>query len=130
MRNKVAYTIVRILLGLAWIFFGVTKFLSLPAPQLPGPADAFLSAMTATGYFIPFVGVSEAVVGLLLVVNFWVPFAMMILSPILLNVMLFNLFLAPSISGVIMLVILTAMQVYVMYCTWSAYKPLFARKSR
>lgn len=128
MKGKLAYTIIRIILGLAWLFFGVTKFITLPAPILPGPAQAFLSAMTATGYFIPFVGISETVVGLLLLANFWVPLAMMIVSPILLNVILFNMFLGPTIGGMFMLLVLLGLQVYVMYFTWTHYKPLFARK--
>lgn len=130
MRSKVAYTIIRIIFGLAWLFYGVTKFLSLPAPELPGPAAAFLTSMAATGYFIPFVGVAETLVGLLLLANFWVPLSMVILAPIMLNVILFNLFLAPSLVGFIMLFVLTALQVYIMYYTWSHYKPLFAKKIR
>ncbi len=130
MKNKLAYTIVRVLFGLSWIFFGVTKFLTLPAPQLPGPAAAFLGAMAATEYFIPFVGIVELAVGLMLVFNRWVPFSMMLLSPIMINVILFNLFLSFGLSSVIMLVILTLMQVYIMYCTWDAYKPLFGRQKR
>lgn len=128
MKNKLAYTIVRVLLGLAFIFYGVTKFFPFGNVQLPGPASAFLGAMVATGYFIPFVGICETVVGILLVFNLWVPFSMMLLSPIMANVVLFNLFLAPSLVAIVMLVVLVAMQVYVMYCTWDAYRPLFSRK--
>lgn len=126
--GKKVYTTIRILLGLAWLFFGVTKFFPFEAAPLPGPAMDFLNSMMAAGYFIPFVGISETLVGVLLLANFWVPFSMMVLSPIMLNVTLFNLFLAPSLSSVIMLVILIAMQVYVMWYTWSHYKSLFAKK--
>lgn len=130
MKNKLAYTIVRVLFGLAWIFYGAVKFFPMPAPELPGPAMAFLGAMAATGYFIQFVGIAELAVGLMLVFNRWVPFSMMILSPIMLNIVLFNFFLSFSLSSMIMLVVLVAMQAYIMYCTWSSYKPLFVKQKR
>lgn len=130
MKNKLAYTIVRVILGLAFIFYGVTKFFPFGTVQLPGPASAFLGAMVASGYFIPFVGICELLVGILLVFNWWVPLAMMILSPIMINIILFNLFLAPSLVGAIMLIVLVGLQVYVMYHTWDAYKSLLARKSK
>lgn len=120
----------RIVLGLAWIFFGISKFLPMAnSPALPGPAMAFLGAMAATSYFIPFVGICEILVGVLLVTNWWVPLAMMILSPLMVNVILFNAFLAPSAMGLVMLFVLTALQLYVMRCTWSAYRPLLARRT-
>jgi putative oxidoreductase len=128
MKSKIAYHIVRVILGLAWLFFGVTKFFPFGDPQLPGPATAFLAAMGATGYMIQFVGIAEIIVGVLLLANLAVPLAMMVLSPVMLNVILFNLFLAPSTAGVIMLLVLVILQVYVMYCTWSAYVPLFHKK--
>lgn len=125
-----AYTIVRVLLGLAWIFYGVTKFMSLPAPELPGPAAAFLGAMAATGYFIPLIGIFELAAGIMLLFNRWVPFSMMILSAIMIHVIFFNLFLALSGFGVIMLLVLALMQAYIMYCTWDHYKPLFMRQRK
>ena len=128
MKSKIGYTIVRIILGLAWIFFGVVKFHPIgPAAAMPQPALDFLGAMFASGYFIPFLGICEILVGVMLLANLAIPLAMMILSPIMLNVILFNAFLAPSISGLIMLLILTVLQVYIMYYTWSAYKPLFSK---
>lgn len=127
MKSKLAYKIVRILLGLAWLFFGVVKFLPTGNAQFTGPAGDFFAAMLATGYFIPLVGVFEAVAGIMLIFNLWVPFSMVILSPIMLNIILFNLILAPSLVGVLMLLVLTALQVYVIYCTWNHYKSLFTK---
>ena len=130
MKSRLTYTITRIILGLAFIFYGVTKFFPVGSVQLPAPAMEFLGAMVSAGYFIPFVGIAELLVGIMLVFNFWVPFAMIILSPVMLNVILFNIFLAPSAFGMIMLLVLVALQAYIMYYTWSHYKPLFAKKIR
>lgn len=130
MKNKWAYTITRILLGLGFIFYGVVKFIPMDAPALPQPAADFLTSMAATGYFIPFLGIVEILIGVLLVANFWVPFAMVILSPVMLNIILFNMFLAPSATGFIMLLVLLILQVYIMYCTWHTYKPLFVKRMK
>ncbi|MEK6858525.1 MAG: DoxX protein [Nanoarchaeota archaeon] len=130
MKGKLAYTIVRVIFGLAWIFYGAVKFFPMPAPELPAAAVAFLGALGATGYMIPFLGIAELAIGLMLVFNRWVPLSMMILSPIMLNIVLFNLFLSLSLSSAIMLLILVLMQVYIMYCTWDAYKPLFGRQRK
>ncbi|MGV8142176.1 MAG: DoxX protein [Candidatus Pacearchaeota archaeon] len=129
MAKKVAYTIVRILLGLSWIFFGAGKFLPAQEVVLPGPALDFLGAMGATGYMIPFVGIAELLVGLMLLTNRWVPLSTVIWAPVMLNVILFNIFLAPSISGAVMLLILTILHIYIIKATWNSYKPLLKSKS-
>jgi putative oxidoreductase len=129
MKNKIAYTIVRILLGLSFLFFGITKFFPFSSSTaLPQPATDFLIAMTNTGYLIPFLAVAEILVGALLIFNLWVPLSMVILAPIMLNVILFNLFLSPTLGALIMLLVLVLLQAYIVYCTWHAYKPLFTKR--
>ncbi len=127
MRSKLAYTITRIVLGLAFLFFGAVKFFPMETPELPQPAMNFMLAMGATGYMIPMIGIAEILVGLLLLINIWVPFSMMVLSPIMLNIALFNIFLGPSIPGALFVGVPILLQVYIMYYTWNAYKPLFSK---
>ena len=127
MRSKLAYTITRIVLGLAFLFFGAVKFFPMEAPALPQPALDFMMAMGATGYMIPFIGIAEVLVGLLLLINIWVPFSMMVLSPVMLNIILFNIFLGPSLQGLLFVGIPLLLQVYIMYYTWNTYKPLFSK---
>ena len=130
MKNKIAYTIVRVLLGIAFLVFGANKiFPFMPVGELPQPAMDFLVAMMGTGYFMPFLGLVEILVGILLLANFWVPLAMIILSPIMLNIVLFTVFLAPGAFGMGLTALFVILQVYVMYCTWGAYKSLFMTKT-
>lgn len=129
MARKVTYTIIRILLGLSWVFFGGGKFLPAQTVVLPQPALDFLTAMGATGYMIPLIGLVELLVGLSLLANRWVPLAMIILAPVMLNVILFNLFLAPSLTGTIMLLVLVILQGYIVKSTWNSYKLLLRSKS-
>lgn len=121
---KKAYTIIRILLGLSWIFFGGSKFLPSQEVVLPQPALDFLNAMGATGYMIAFIGIAELLVGLSLLTNRWVPLSTFIWAPVMLNVILFNIFLAPSITGAIMLLVLVSLHSYIIKSTWNSYKPL------
>ncbi len=129
MKNKIAYTIARILLGLVFFLSGIVKLLpSMPQGQLPEKAMAFTTAMASTGYFMPFLGLSEMVVGALLLLNWFVPLAMMILSPIMLNIVLFVGFLSFTIGGMAFIAVLVLMQLYIMYCTWDSYKSVLAKK--
>jgi uncharacterized membrane protein YphA (DoxX/SURF4 family) len=129
MKSKVAYHIVRIILGLAWVLFGVLKFVPMEnAPAMPEAAMAFMGAMAATGYFMQFIGLAEIIVGILLLANLAVPFAMMILSALMINIILLLLFLNQAISGLVMVLILLILQIYIMYCTWSSYVPLYHKK--
>jgi len=128
MRNKLAYKIIRILLGVGFVLFGALKFFpSSSSAALPAPAMDFMTAMASTGYFIPFLGLSEVLVGVLLIFNLWVPLSMIILAPIMLNIILFNLFLGPSLMGFIIVGLLLLLQMYVVYYSWDKYKSLFTK---
>lgn len=126
MKSTKTYTIIRVLLGIAWIFFGIEKFFPPSNPPImPQPAMDFLASMVATGYFIPLLGLTELLVGLLLLFNKLVPLAMVILAPIMLNIILFNVFLAPSVPGIIMITVLLLLQGYIVAKNWDSYKNLF-----
>ncbi len=93
---KIAATICRLLLGLIFLVFGANiflHFLKMPPPE--GPAGAFLGAMFTSGY-IYVVGLLQVVGGLLLLVGRFVPLGLTLLGPVLVNILCFHLFLAPS----------------------------------
>lgn len=114
----------RLLLGAILLVFGINKFVQfIPAPELPENASAFITSLTATGYVIPVVGVLEILIGILLLTNKWVGFALVILAPISVNILLFHLFLdIPGISGALLVAVFNAI---LMYKMWPKYKPLF-----
>ncbi len=101
-------TVARILLGLVFFVFGLNGFLHfLPNPPHPGPAGDFGAALGATGYMFPFIKGTEVVVGLLLLSGRYVPLALTILAPVLLNIALFHFVLDPT--GAPMVVVLLAL---------------------
>ena len=92
---KILVTIVRILLGVIFVAFGLNAFLHfLPKPLPPGMAGEFVGAMFQSHYIL-FVGALEVISGALLLVNRYVPFALAILAPIIVNIIMFLLLLPP-----------------------------------
>jgi uncharacterized membrane protein YphA (DoxX/SURF4 family) len=114
----------RILLGAILVVFGLNKFLKfIPAPELPENAADFINSLASTGYVLQVVGVIEILIGLLLLLNKWVAFALVVLVPISVNILLFHLFLdIPGISGALLVAIFNGI---LMYKLWPKYKPLF-----
>ncbi len=116
--------IIRILLGLTLIVFGANKIYPfIPLPQPPADAARFIESLADTGYVLTVVAILEIIIGLMLVLKFYVPFALLVLVPISLNILLFHLFLdIPSISTALLVVILNSVLLYKHRCK---YKPLF-----
>lgn len=89
--------IARILLGLLFVFGGVTGLFELVAePEVGEEAAAFMGAIMDTGYLWPVIKVTEIVCGVLLILGLFVPLALVGLAPIVLNILLFHIFLAPE----------------------------------
>lgn len=124
--NSKFTSIVRILLGIILLVFGLNKFYPLPflpMPKLPENASEFMSSLAATGYVLPIVGVLEVFIGILLLTKNWIAFALILLVPISLNIVLFHLFLdLPGIGGAILVAVLNGILIYK---HWPQYRPLF-----
>ena len=122
--NSMFTKIVRILLGIILIVFGLNKFLGfIPLPDLPEKASAFMGSLGDTGYVLPFIGAMEIVIGAMLLFKKWVAFALIVLVPISLNILLFHLFLdIPGVSLALLIVVLNGILIYK---HWPQYKPLF-----
>lgn len=88
----------RLLMGLGFCVFGLNGFLHfLPQPPMPqGPATDFAGAMVKTGYLLQLVMGTQLLVGLMLVANLFVPLALALIAPVLVNIVAFHLFLQPA----------------------------------
>lgn len=90
---KIVVLIARILLGLVFLVFGANKIVPfMPSPPPPGLAGQFVGALVASKYLI-FVGLCEACSGLLLLSGRYIPLALTILGPIIVNILLVGLLL-------------------------------------
>jgi uncharacterized membrane protein YphA (DoxX/SURF4 family) len=125
--------IVRVLLGLGFTIFGLNGFLNfIPPPKEPMPekAMAFASAMMNTGYMFKLVAGTQLVAGVLLLLNLFVPLALVLLMPIFVNIIAFHLFLAPAPSGFAPGIILLIMELYLAWVYRKAYMPMLVMKAR
>jgi len=91
---KIAALIARILLGLVFFVFGLNGFLNfIPQPPLPtGMAGQFLTVLVQSHYVL-FVSAIQLAGGVLLLVNRYVPLALVLLGPVIVNILLFHLLL-------------------------------------
>lgn len=87
----------QLILGLIFFVFGLNKFLHFMAPpELPADAGAFMGALMDSGYFFPMLAIVEIVSGALLLVRRFAPLALLLLAPVVVNILVFHLALAPS----------------------------------
>lgn len=115
----------RILLGLVFFVFGLNGFFNFippPATPLPERAMAFVGALMATGYMFPLVAGTQVVAGALLLANRFVPLALILLAPIIVNIMAFHLFLEPS--GLVIATVVLALEACLLWIHRAAYRAL------
>lgn len=93
---KIAALIARILLGFIFLFFGLNGFFNFLHGQLPGgTAGQFLGALTVSHYALV-VSALQVIGGALLWIGRYIPLGLTILAPILVNILLFHITMAPS----------------------------------
>ncbi len=91
---KYAIIIVRVLLGLVFAVFGSNAFLHfMPMPPLAGNAGAFMGALINSGYIYP-IAMLQVLGGLCLLIHpRFVSLGLILLGPVIVNIMLYHIFL-------------------------------------
>ena len=114
----------RVLLGVVMLLTGLNKiFWFAPMPHMSPALTAFMGALKETGYYLPFIGIVEATGGALLLVNRFVPLAITILAPVLVNILGVHTFL--DVRGFPLAFILIALDVYLAWVYRDAFRPMF-----
>ncbi len=109
----------RIIMGLIFLGSGIAFFFTTP-PPMEGPISEFFKGMMATQYFFYLLKGTEITCGLLLLLGRWVPLALVVLAPIILNIFLVHAFLMPS--GLPMAVVLGTLEIYLSFFS-AEYSP-------
>ncbi|HXB01850.1 MAG TPA: DoxX family protein [Opitutaceae bacterium] len=92
---KTPALIAQVLLGLLFLVVGLNGFLHfISTPQLPVVAGQFVGAM-GMSHYLAIVWVVQIVGGTLLLINRFVAAALALLAPVLGNIALFHVFMAP-----------------------------------
>ncbi len=130
--RKYLPTVARILMGLLFLMAGATGLLMslhvMPPPpdNLPAGAAAFNGALAKTGYMMQLSSGTDLLVGVLLLCNRFVPLALALIAPIVVNIVAFHLFLAPS--GIGPGLVAAALEVYLAWVYRKAFLPMLAAR--
>jgi putative oxidoreductase len=124
---KIAMIIVRTLMGLLFIFGSVVYFLNLfEPPPMEGAIKTFNEGLGASGYFFNLLKITELVCGILLVIGRFVPLALVILAPVIVNILAVHVFLDRSGLPVAIFLVLAAS--FLAYYYRRAFAPLLTPK--
>lgn len=120
----------RVVMALTFVLAGLNGFLNfLPAPTtpIPAPALAFVGALAKTGYMFPMLAGVQLIAGALLLVNRFVPLALALLAPVVVNIAAFHVALgAPGADRAAILVVL---ELYLVWTHGRAYRPMLAPRT-
>ena len=120
---KIVYLVVRLLLALVFVVFGLNGFLRfIPQPPPSGLAGQFLGALFVSHYLVV-VFVLQLLSGLLLLINRYVPLALSLLGPVIFNILLFHSFMSPA--GLPMAFIVTVLWLVTAWGVRSAFAGIF-----
>jgi len=92
---RITSTISRYLLGLIFLIFGLNGFFHfIPMPPPTGVAAQFLGALFVS-HFLTLVFLLQILPAALLLANRYVPLALALLAPVIVNIVCFHAFMAP-----------------------------------
>lgn len=118
----------RIALGALFTVMGLNGFMTfLPSPPIPDAALAFFGALFHTGYMIQLIAGTQLIAGILLLSNRFVPLALALLAPVIVNIIAFHAFLLPS--GLPSALVVLALEIYLAWMYRNAYRPMLAMRS-
>jgi len=93
---RLASTIARYLAGVIFLVFGLNGFLNfIPLPPPEGIAGQFMGALAASHY-LWVIFAFQVLAGILLLANRYVPLAVAMLGPVIVNILAFHVTMAPS----------------------------------
>jgi len=121
---KIAATVARYLMGIIFVVFGLNGFFNfIPQPPLPpGPLTQLMSAYMATHY-LAFVFAVQLAAGILFLINRYVPLALTIIAPVIVNILMFHISFQPS--GLPPGILVTILWFVVASRVWNAFDGIF-----
>jgi hypothetical protein len=117
-------------MGLIFLVFGLNGFLNfVPQPKTPVPEDAlaFVGAMMKTGYMIRLIAGTQVLVGVLLLTNCFVPLALAIIAPVIVNIIAFHLFL--STLGMPLAVLVLVLEIYLAWVYRHTFRSMLTMRA-
>ena len=120
--------IARFLLGLIFLVFGLNGFLNfMPQPKdLPEGVAALLGAFKTSGYMLQLISGTQVLVGALLLINCFVPLALALIAPVIVNIICFHVFLMPS--TIAPGIVVAVLEIYLVWSYRRVYAPMLAMR--
>lgn len=126
---KIAALIARILLGLIFVIFGLNGFLHfLNGPLPPGLAGQYISVLMQSHYVL-FISAIQVISGVLLLVNRYVPLALVLSAAEIANILAFHIFMLPDPSQSFMAVLVAILWIIVFVQQRQYIACLFAQRT-
>ena len=125
---RTASAIARYLAGVIFLVFGLNGFLNfIPLPPPGGVAGQFMGAMYASHFLWVIFGF-QLVAAVLLLVNRYVPLAVAVLAPVIVNILVFHALMAPS--GLPLAVVVAVLWTMIFAGVRPAFAGLFQSRSQ
>jgi putative oxidoreductase len=123
---KITIVIARFLLGLIFLVFGLNGFLHFIPASLPtGTAGQFVGALFVSNYLVV-VFLLQIVAAILLLTNRYIPLALTLLAPVIVNILLFHVLMA--LSGLPLALFVTVLWFVVFLSVRSAFTGLWQQR--
>jgi putative oxidoreductase len=125
---KILIMVARLLLGLIGVVFGLNGFLNFlnMGPMPSGLAGQFIAALALSHYFWV-VAALQVTGGALLLVNRFVPLGLVLLGPVIVNIILYHVFLNPS--GIVMAIVVAILWGIVFYGYRQYFSGIFVQRA-
>ena len=125
MNTKTIFSTSRIILGLFLIIYALNQFMHfLPSSYgtMPENTRTFIDAVAP---YLPYLYFFEILIGLLLIINKWTPFMIIVLFPLTIAFLIFNLSYNDYIN-IWPSIIVAFLNIVLMFNYKDKYKPLFS----
>jgi len=124
---KIAVMIIRVLMGLLFLFASLTFFLNLiPPPELTGATKTFMEGLDAVGYLLPLVKAIELLCAIAFITGRYIPLAVVLISPIIVNIFLFHTLIDQAGFAVGLFLVLA--NGFLAYAYWNKFRPILEAK--
>ena len=124
MRSTATVT-ARVLLGLVFLGFGLNGLLHLfPLPPAQGAAAVFINGLIASRYFFPLLFAIYVLTGTALVMGRFIPLALTVLAPVIVNVAVMHLFVPSSGAEIALAALVTVLEIFLAWSYRAAFRPL------
>jgi uncharacterized membrane protein YphA (DoxX/SURF4 family) len=125
---KIFTLIARLLLGLVFVVLGLNGFLNFLSmgPMPTGLAGQFVGALFLSHYFWV-VAALQIAGGALLLVNRFVPLGLVLLGPVIVNILLYHVFLNPT--GIALAIVVTILWLIVFYARRQYFSGIFVQRT-